>query len=101
MLLILTPKNIVFNVDTEMQIALAYPSRWASRRSSFPSILNLMSVKNDCTGRRLFYVGLTRARDEIHMLYSGYIDTDRGKMRLGRSPFLDELEARMKEAEGE
>ena len=48
--------------------------------------------------RRLFYVGLTRARDEVQMLYSGFVDTPRGRMHFGRSPFLDELEARMEEA---
>ncbi|MCH4578126.1 ATP-dependent helicase [Achromobacter xylosoxidans] len=46
--------------------------------------------------RRLFYVGLTRARDEVHMLYSGFVDGRYGPMRLGRSPFLDELEERMR-----
>ena len=48
----------------------------------------------------LFYVSLTQARDEILMLYSGFVDTPRGRMRWGRSPFLNELEARMQEAEG-
>jgi DNA helicase II / ATP-dependent DNA helicase PcrA len=35
------------------------------------------------------------------MLYSGYIDTRGGRMYRGRSPFLNELEARMQEAESD
>lgn len=48
--------------------------------------------------RRLFYVGLTRARDEVHMLYSGFVEGRYGPMRHGRSPFLEELETRMRDA---
>ena len=43
-------------------------------------------------------MGLTRARDEVHMLYSGFVEGRYGAMRLGRSPFLDELEERMRRA---
>jgi DNA helicase II / ATP-dependent DNA helicase PcrA len=49
--------------------------------------------------RRLFYVGLTRARDAVHMLYSGWIPGRYGPQRLGRSPFVDELEERLVAAE--
>lgn len=49
--------------------------------------------------RRLFYVGLTRARDAVHMLYSGWIQGRYGIQRLGRSPFVKELEERLAAAE--
>ena len=49
--------------------------------------------------RRLFYVGLTRARDEVHMLYSGFVDTPHGRRYWGRSPFLNELDARLDAAD--
>jgi DNA helicase II / ATP-dependent DNA helicase PcrA len=49
--------------------------------------------------RRLFYVGLTRAKDAVHMLYSGWIPGRYGPRRLGRSPFVRELEERLVAAE--
>jgi DNA helicase II / ATP-dependent DNA helicase PcrA len=50
--------------------------------------------------RRLFYVGLTRARDEVHMLYSCFVEGRYGRRYLGRSPFVEELEQRLAAAEG-
>ena len=49
--------------------------------------------------RRLFYVGLTRARDAVHMLYSGFVDTPYGRKFNGRSPFVAELEERLEAAD--
>ncbi|CAN7310001.1 ATP-dependent helicase [Bradyrhizobium sp. LjRoot220] len=49
--------------------------------------------------RRLFYVGLTRARDAVHMLYSGWIPGRYGTQRLGRSPFVEELEEKLTASE--
>lgn len=46
--------------------------------------------------RRLFYVGMTRASREVHLLYSGWFVTTQGKRRSkGPSTFLVELSQRL------
>jgi len=46
--------------------------------------------------RRLFYVGMTRARREVHLLWSAFYKNAKGKVNeQGRSPFIDELWKRL------
>ncbi len=54
-------------------------------------------MENQGDARRLFYVGMTRARREVHLLFSGFYENAKGKiLAYGPSPFLHELSRRLK-----
>jgi DNA helicase-2/ATP-dependent DNA helicase PcrA len=48
--------------------------------------------------RRLFYVGLTRAKREVHMTYSGWYEAYRRVYPLGASEFLLDVKAKLNQA---
>jgi DNA helicase-2/ATP-dependent DNA helicase PcrA len=49
-------------------------------------------------GRRLFYVGITRAKRSVHLIHSGCFENARGLVRLGESRFIAEIRRRLGEA---
>lgn len=68
------------------------------QRTLFPfeRFINRAYVAKDPLGdRRLFYVGITRAGHDVHLLSSPLFTNRFGYDVPGRSPFLDELETRL------
>jgi DNA helicase-2/ATP-dependent DNA helicase PcrA len=64
---------------------------------SFPWATVQVGSKDEAEARRLFYVGVSRAKDELYILWSPPVEGDR--RRQGPSRFLREMRKRLKEGE--
>jgi len=60
-----------------------------------PWINQSLSRKKE--SKRLFYVGLTRAKHEVHMTYSGYYINRGQVVRYGPSEFINELQKHLED----
>jgi DNA helicase-2/ATP-dependent DNA helicase PcrA len=82
-------KGLEFDVVVMMGMDQGRLPSWAAK-----------TVAEKKEARRLFYVGLTRARHEVHMTYSGWTKNWKGQVFMnGASEFL--LEVKSKVATGE
>ena len=50
-----------------------------------------VTAREEKEARRLFYVAMTRARYEVHLLWSGWYDYKGNRYSNGRSKFVDEV----------
>ena len=50
-----------------------------------------VSMQQEKEARRLFYVAMTRARHEVHLLWSGWYNYKGNRYSNGRSKFVDEV----------
>lgn len=50
-----------------------------------------VSAQEEKEQRRLFYVAMTRARHEVHLLWSGWYAKKGNQYKNGRSKFVDEV----------
>jgi DNA helicase-2/ATP-dependent DNA helicase PcrA len=66
-------------------------------QGGIPSLHEESGQEDWFEARRKFYVGLTRAKREVHLTYSGFVENYDGRVEKGPSEFLLEVRHRLEE----